>query len=231
MGRSRVPKEQNQKKLDSNETDPEVIKVKEEEEVKKKTKFHEKSKKVVLVEDTDEEMEEDENEENEEQEEEDAEDFDNFEDKDNAVFDPNQKENINMDEENKNDDEWYTQVKDNLIIPKYHIKTMTEKIFRGLNLDLKISSKARSLIHLHCEAFLIDLFQQSGEIMDLHKVKTLNKKVLQKVFQWNSKSLLHTKNTILNVKKNKACKKLAREMDNSKIPAGDTTQCELSAAS
>ena len=213
MGRSHVPKE-SRKKITKNAEEEPQIKL---EEVEKENPPL-KKRKVVLVDDSEEEM-EDGNDENEENDNHDCEDYDDFDDKDDSPFDPNKEESLNENEmdELHEKDESFSKSHENLIIPKYHIKKMAEEIFRDMNLGLKVSSKARSLIHLHCEAFLIDIFQQSSEIMDLHKVKTLNKKVLSKVFEWKSKSLLH-------MKKRKACKHTSK----ANAPA---TQCELNVAS
>jgi len=149
------------------------------------------------------------------------EDLDNededLDEKDDILFNPNN-EGLEEQEEgmDKKEDFYDVQTNENLIIPKYHVKKMAEKIFHELGRDLKISSKARGLIHLHCEAFLIDVFDQCRDIMELNKVKTLNRKTLSKVFQWKCKSLLHVKQT-------KACKRMTRRNEGA-------TQCEQSVA-
>lgn len=108
----------------------------------------------------------------------------------------NEDDNINNNEIPTDDN-----VACNLIIPKAHIQKMTNHILKSMMMtpdgtmdkrkSFKLTQKARKLIHLHCEAYLIDLFSMCKEVQDLKNTKTLKKKTFQFCYRWNFKNFLH----------------------------------------
>lgn len=58
------------------------------------------------------------------------------------------------------------------------------------NSKLKMTEKARKLIHLHAEAFIMDLFFTCKEVNDLSRVKTIDQKTFKLCVRLMTKHLL-----------------------------------------
>lgn len=123
----------------------------------------------------------------------------------NQVFD-SEDENNNISEGESNDNgeeedgfpvDEFQSVK--YVIPRVHIKKCINEILKMLfesnGNKIKISTKARKLIHLHCESYLMDIFELCEKVQTLNDSKTLNKKTFKLCSNLLSKNLLHGKTT------------------------------------